>query len=90
MPAVSSAPVITSIIAIDGYSVQVTWRAPIMANGIITHYTITFNNGVLNSTVNVPFNGQTVSTYKTFTYMQMYVYVFRLSLSTLPDYLHIN
>lgn len=61
--AVSSAPVIISVSAIDSYSVLVTWSAPVKANGIITNYTITYNiEEGLNFTVNVPFNGETVST----------------------------
>ena len=55
----SSAPVITSVTAIDSFSVNVIWSAPIDPNGILTGYTITYNNGEI---LNTPFNGETVST----------------------------
>ena len=58
----SSAPVITSVIAIDSFSVNVIWSAPIDPNGIITGYTITYNNGEILNTIYYPFNGETVST----------------------------
>ena len=57
----SSVPVILSVTAIDGHSVRVTWRAPAEPNGVIIGYTITYKIGRTDLTVNVPFNGETVS-----------------------------
>ena len=62
--AVSSAPVITSVTAIDSFSVHVMWTSPSQPNGVITDYTITYNIGGIVNTVNVPSNGVTVSTIK--------------------------
>ena len=59
--AVSSAPIITSVTAIDSYSLHIMWTIPTKPNGIITNYTITYYIGTLNITVNIPFNGETVS-----------------------------
>ena len=61
--AVSSAPIITSVTAIDSYSLHIMWTVPTEPNGIITNYTITYYIGALNMiiTVNIPFNGETVS-----------------------------
>ena len=62
-----SAPYIISVTAIDSYSVHVTWRAPTEVNGLIAYYTISYNIDFredLNLTMDVPFNGETVSTFK--------------------------
>ena len=67
---VPSAPVITSVTAIDSFSVQVIWSAPIDPNGVISGYTITYNVGEIFNAINVLFNGETVSTIK-----QIYMYV---------------
>ena len=62
--AVSSAPVITSVTAIDSYSVHVIWTAPTQPNGIITDYTITYSIGNIVNTTNVSSSGETVSAIK--------------------------
>ena len=63
---VSSAPVITSVTAIDSFSVQVIWSAPTDPNGVISGYTITYSIEEILNAINVSFNGETVSTIKQF------------------------
>ena len=62
--AVSSVPVITSVTAIDSFSVHVMWTSPSQPNGVITDYTITYIIGEIVNTVNVPSSGVTVGTIK--------------------------
>jgi len=55
-----SAPVISTVTAVDSQSVLVTWRAPAEPNEIITGYTITYNTEGSFNTINVMFNGEMV------------------------------
>jgi len=51
-------PVINATVNINTSTVRVTWIRPTMPNGIITIYTITYNN---STNVTVPYNGTNVS-----------------------------
>ena len=73
--AVSSAPIITSVTAIDSYSLHVMWTVPTEPNGIITNYIITYSIGALNFTINIPFNGETVSNNNIMLLIYLYVHV---------------
>ena len=56
-------PVINAVTAIDSTSVQIEWSMPTNPNGILTFYTIAYNVEVgSNRAVNIPYNGQPVST----------------------------
>ena len=84
-----SAPVIMLVTAIDSYSVHITWRMLFEANGVITHYTISYNIDFRedsNFTIDVPFTGETVSTsynnYSTIcSYLCICIYVCNLRFS---------
>ena len=63
MTAAPSPPVINAVTAIDSTSVQVEWSIPTNSNGILTFYAITYSIVDDDSrTVNIPYNGQPVST----------------------------
>ena len=51
-------PVIDEVVNISTSAVRVTWISPTMPNGIITIYTITYNN---STNVTVPYNRTNVS-----------------------------
>ena len=66
-----SPPVINAVTAIDSTSVQVEWSMPSNLNGILTVYTIAYNiEGNSNRAMNIPYNGQPVST--------SYIYILEL------------
>jgi len=54
-----SAPVITTVTAIDSYSARVTWQAPAEPGGIITGYFIVYTGNFQQNYVR--FNNETVS-----------------------------
>ena len=54
----SNPPVINTIVDINSSTVRVTWTRPTMPNGIITTYTVTYNNSM---SMTVPYNGENVS-----------------------------
>ena len=64
MLAASTPPAINTIISISNSTIRVNWTRPTMPNGIITIYTVTYvvDGSSNNESMNVPYNGEEVST----------------------------
>ena len=59
---VPNPPVINTVVNISSNSVCVIWTRPTMPNGIITSYTIRYVANSNSGSMNVPYNGEEVST----------------------------
>ena len=59
---VANPPVINAVVNISSSVVRVNWTRPTMPNGIITTYTIRYVANSNSESMNIPYNGEEVST----------------------------